>query len=280
MKKSCAVFISILFVLSLNAQDQFYKIPAKEFYPGYVRGEGMHTFHSVNAFPGPKAKTPSLELSCFITLREYREFLAMAKKDSSRAVWKALFPDSTMCLLQVYNRYMGNSAYDPYPVVGVSWRNALNYCRWRTINENKGDTIKFIYRLPTETEWLSAYDHFESIAGSTDMSFDYADWLLNSYDESAYDFTDSLNNYEDYSYWARISEPFVMRRKKIAGSSFRFSRGDLAHNYGYDTEGYRDVGFRMVKVPLVWFDKTRRRPWPIEYDLLELWGLDKKIIVK
>jgi formylglycine-generating enzyme required for sulfatase activity len=37
-----------------------------------------------------------------------------------------------------------------FPITGVSYEQALDYCKWRTeINQNKN----FVYRLPTEEEW-------------------------------------------------------------------------------------------------------------------------------
>ena len=58
--------------------------------------------------------------------------------------------------------YFSNAAYDHYPVVGINLKQALAFCRWKTILINrslkeKEDTkIEVIVRLPSHTEWESA----------------------------------------------------------------------------------------------------------------------------
>lgn len=55
------------------------------------------------------------------------------------------------------NSYFWHPAFDNYPVVGVTWKQATAFCIWRTQLLNKflapeGVTIQD-YRLPTEAEW-------------------------------------------------------------------------------------------------------------------------------
>ncbi|HNR18933.1 MAG TPA: SUMF1/EgtB/PvdO family nonheme iron enzyme [Bacteroidia bacterium] len=58
----------------------------------------------------------------------------------------------------VTNMYNWHPAYDDYPVVGVTWKQARAFCIWRTqllnsyLNTN-GETIVQDFRLPTESEW-------------------------------------------------------------------------------------------------------------------------------
>jgi len=56
------------------------------------------------------------------------------------------------------NMYFWHPAYDEYPVVGITWRQARAFCRWRTeyLNsyiEGNGEPIVQDFRLPTEAEW-------------------------------------------------------------------------------------------------------------------------------
>ena len=54
--------------------------------------------------------------------------------------------------------YFWHPAYDDYPVVGVTWKQARAFCRWRTELYNNyltgdGEAIVQDFRLPTEAEW-------------------------------------------------------------------------------------------------------------------------------
>lgn len=77
----------------------------------------------------------------------------------------AIYPD-TLCWIrdfaysynEPYTRnYFWHPAFDDYPVVGVSWKQANAFCHWRTKlwddfkSDDQPNTEKF--RLPTEAEW-------------------------------------------------------------------------------------------------------------------------------
>jgi gliding motility-associated lipoprotein GldK len=58
----------------------------------------------------------------------------------------------------VTNMYFWHPAYDDYPVVGITWKQARAFCIWRTQLLNSylmtnGETIVQDFRLPTESEW-------------------------------------------------------------------------------------------------------------------------------
>ncbi len=69
--------------------------------------------------------------------------------------WVNDFPNADN---EMYMRnYFSNSAYNDYPVVGVSWEQANAFCAWRTefLLKGLGPAARFVqrYRLPTEAEW-------------------------------------------------------------------------------------------------------------------------------
>lgn len=80
-----------------------------------------------------------------------------------------VYPD-TLCWVRdfeyTYNdpytlKYFSHSAFDDYPVVGVTWKQANAFCHWRSnlkvITSNRfNETPAHDYRLPTESEWEMA----------------------------------------------------------------------------------------------------------------------------
>jgi gliding motility-associated lipoprotein GldK len=55
-------------------------------------------------------------------------------------------------------KYFSHMAFDDYPVIGVTWKQANAFCNWRTnlkvvSNSRANETPAHDFRLPTETEW-------------------------------------------------------------------------------------------------------------------------------
>ncbi|HET9054495.1 MAG TPA: SUMF1/EgtB/PvdO family nonheme iron enzyme, partial [Cyclobacteriaceae bacterium] len=96
------------------------------------------------------------------------EYLYHLKNDSSESVYKMALPDTTVWLsfqdtlrFQHYLRYPG---YRYFPVVGITHKQAVDYCKWRSqaVNMKRKAELKetkqvvFSFRLPSEKEWTFA----------------------------------------------------------------------------------------------------------------------------
>lgn len=108
------------------------------------------------------------------------EYMFYVELDSSEEVYKSVIPDTTVWRHELsYNdpyvsHYLRYPGFRYYPVVGVSWQQANDYCKWRTevinieLAEQLGlyDAIEYgetlplesgavipDVRLPTEAEW-------------------------------------------------------------------------------------------------------------------------------
>ena len=79
---------------------------------------------------------------------------------------EAVYPDSLVWMRDFsysYNepmtkRYFSHPSFGNYPVVGVTWKQAVAFCHWRTHIQNADFAKKKIavdgdYRLPNEAEW-------------------------------------------------------------------------------------------------------------------------------
>ena len=82
---------------------------------------------------------------------------------------EAIYPDSLVWMRDFsysYNEpftrlYFSHPSYNQYPVVGITWKQAIAFCHWRTNNSNfyldkgnkRDERVDGIYRLPTEAEW-------------------------------------------------------------------------------------------------------------------------------
>ncbi|TMI65477.1 MAG: hypothetical protein E6H07_06050 [Bacteroidetes bacterium] len=106
--------------------------------------------------------------------REYLSYLSEVRKDEN--VLTRARPDTSVWNSAGYYHelsviYMRHPGYNYYPVVGVSYDQVIEFCKWRTfivnfgyyLQENKfkefkehlqdSFPIKVVYRLPTEKEW-------------------------------------------------------------------------------------------------------------------------------
>ena len=243
-------------IISSNGQSN-YIIPVQTINPcKLIESDGSCKDTTVSSF----------EISEFITYGEYKIYLNAVKKDSSQKYYLTQLPDSNISSNSgVYSQYVNSTKFDNYPVLGISWDNAMNFCRWKTFQENPIDSLQFIYRLPSLIEWLSTYTYLNSTHAKVEINNLYSDWLLNS--KMEYDY-----NFPHTTYFHKAKDAPVIKRKMVIGSSFLFQRKkfiDYFFSY-YATEGYRQISFRIVKQPINMTDKHS-----LGKEIIKYWGLLK-----
>jgi formylglycine-generating enzyme required for sulfatase activity len=103
-----------------------------------------------------------------ISNKEWQHFLNCVHTDSAEEIYQFFLPHAAA--LPVAD-YFTNSFYQHFPVVGISYAQAVGFCQWRsrTVTErnnsgnlSRGKYQRFTYRLPTEQEWEWAAGNFIS----------------------------------------------------------------------------------------------------------------------
>jgi len=97
---------------------------------------------------------------------DWKEFLFYIQRDSGEEKYDQLYPDTSVWYRDLaYNDpyvqyYFQHDGFNMYPVVGVSWYQCQEFCKWRTtivnnqLTEKDPEAVLFPrYRLPTEAEW-------------------------------------------------------------------------------------------------------------------------------
>jgi gliding motility-associated lipoprotein GldK len=104
-------------------------------------------------------------------LFSYRDYIKDTQAESDRASFFEketinVYPDTLVWIHDftysfnepMHDKYFWHPAYDEYPVVGVSWRQARAFANWRSkyrrdYLKRSGELIEHDFRLPTEAEW-------------------------------------------------------------------------------------------------------------------------------
>lgn len=101
----------------------------------------------------------------------YRDYIKDTKERSDRSSFFEkdvinIYPDTLVWISDfsysfnepMHDKYFWHPAYDDYPVVGVSWKQASAFCNWRSkyrrdYLNSAGAPQEHEFRLPTEAEW-------------------------------------------------------------------------------------------------------------------------------
>ena len=139
----------------------------------------------------------------------------------------------------IYPQGQGN-----YPVVNVSYADAVAYCQWLSEQDNK-----HLYRLPTEEEWILAAGHMPK---DVSMNSDYVEKGLTAVD--AYAQTTGACGGIDFwgNCWEWTSTTNTIGEYIVKGGSWDSSRDACRSEYSDDARngcnGYTNVGFRVVRI--------------------------------
>lgn len=111
--------------------------------------------------------TPNLYANTFeLTNGEYLAYTSWVQQNLGTEAYKAALPDTLVWRSKFsFNEkyvtyYLRHPAYKDYPIVGLSYQQALAYCEW--LSKQANATLKdpqiqeIIFRLPTEEEWEKA----------------------------------------------------------------------------------------------------------------------------
>ena len=117
-----------------------------------------------------------------VTNLEYRNFLAGLVNSNQPEIYKSCLPD-TLCWREklAYNEpyveyYFRSPSFGNYPVVGVSYEAAKDYCSWLTKNYNESPKRKFkkvFFKLLSREEW-----EFAANSGDTNKVYTWGSGFM------------------------------------------------------------------------------------------------------
>jgi formylglycine-generating enzyme required for sulfatase activity len=110
-----------------------------------------------------------------ITVANWREFLywTSEKYGKESAEYGSKLPDSMV--IQTYQPHWEHPSFASYPIIGISYEQAIEYCKWRTnvVNEYlKSKKLKYTvsYSLPTETDLQEAFKQQKNKTNATELT--------------------------------------------------------------------------------------------------------------
>ena len=138
-----------------EVMDSLY-LPPDQWYNGEIKFDVSRLVYAYTWFDAEGAAAESKR-----TRKQFIDRTPFFKKEQIQ-----IYPDTTVWIKDftysynepMHNDYFSHPAYQDYPVVGVSWSQAVAFCNWRTNFKNsyqrdKGKPNVSSFRLPSEAEW-------------------------------------------------------------------------------------------------------------------------------
>ncbi len=138
-----------------EVMDSLY-LPPEQWYNGEIKLDVSKLVYAYTWFDAEAAAAESKR-----TRKQFIDRTPFIKKEEIQ-----IYPDTTVWIKDftysynepMHNDYFSHPAYQDYPVVGVSWTQAVAFCNWRTNYKNgyqrdKGKPSVSRFRLPNEAEW-------------------------------------------------------------------------------------------------------------------------------
>lgn len=219
-----------------------------------------------------------------VSNRFYTDFLSsIPKEDSIKNLPNSeLWSTSMKYGEPLKEHYFRHPAYQQYPVINITFENAIAYCDWLTIKLNHNfPNQKVLVRLPTEKEWEDAaragnkYAHYpwgtESMRvekGKHQGSF-HANFVLRKGNSMMDGATITApvtsywtNDFDLYNMSGNVSE-MVAEKGLVKGGSWR-NRADWLRieKQQYVNGASPEVGFRYV-VEMIHLPKSKKAPKPL-----------------
>ncbi|MBL0356980.1 MAG: SUMF1/EgtB/PvdO family nonheme iron enzyme [Chitinophagaceae bacterium] len=271
LQKISIIFLFLQLSTDSNGQN-FYNIPKQYIRPYLILQDSLNPYRlkSKNCV----LETDNFSISNLITLGEFKEYIAEIKKDSSHSFYLSQWPDYSIASEENYKQYITNDSFNNYPAAGITWNAAMNFCKWKTLKDNKTDTISFIYRLPRYVEWIAALGYLDGNKIKHDFNNNFSDWTTNLYCEAGClgSYGDSCSGYKGLDYYPLKNAPPRMNRMYALGNSFNFNRKTSYIRGYYTFKGYRHIAFRIVKSPI----KDNNQKKSFENKILESWGISNQ----
>ena len=190
-------------------------------------------------------------ISSLVTNKEYSDYLNSIKSDSTIDIYKKAIPNNNLLNQEIdwlnilLSEYRSNKQYEHYPVLGINWYQANNYCIWKTnlvnLELQKVSLPKEkIYRLPKQAE-------IEFAKGIVNINIPRISKVDSTYDDSQIiKFSENINEwtgeaYVETTYLSKMSDKNDSDKIVVIRKNYR------TNPYESKEKGFLNIGFRFAQ---------------------------------